>query len=743
VAAVLSGGSGSDTLALDDHFGGTGDYDLNAGDFACIKGDTRHIRFNTLERFTLDGSDQANTIRVFSRPTSATFAVNGAGGNDTLTVGGGDIDSNGFTLSSATVTGGLGTDSIIFDDNLDLYVGSETETYAFETLTLAKGASAGVSYSGFEAQKLNTGDGSGNGNLPSTVHLNATSGSITSTTIQGGSTRGVTVNVGNPFLFNITGLVTTNGGAAAMTVNYNDAVGTGNRQYLVESNEVYLTTNGLARLFYSNLTTLNINAGTGDDQILIEGVPAGTTVNAHGNNGNDLILVGNFGSFITTILGNVNAFGDAGTDEARWSSFDNQPISAGLSTTAFTHIGRTYAYSTVESLWVNFFNTSALTLNVQSTALPTLVTGGPGSDNLNVGGGNYANLLANVTINAGNGDDSVTIDDHLATAGSYYILSAGDIVEPFVTAGIGYSVDSNDAEHLKLRNGSGNDTDQIEVTALELSIEAGGGDDMITIKDALAAVNVDTGQENGTGIFFQGDAVFVNTDAEAGDTGAIARIAANDRLFILDVRSSGSSLGTLQIPAATTLNVTNSIALTGAIDLAGGSLLLSAGATGISATQLRSAIVAGRGAGTWNGNSPSGAINSSVAAATSIVDAVGYASGSRVGLSTLGGFAISSNDTVIRYALEGDANLNGAVAFDDLLTLAQNYGTASGATWSNGDSNYNSAVAFDDLLSLAQNYGTTSIYKTAPAETRRRLVNRNGAALASVIDGSGTNESAS
>ncbi len=741
VATSLAGGAGSDTVALDDHFSSTSGYDINAGDFAQINAGTRHVRFNTIDRFSLDGSDAANTIRVFANPTSSPFAVNGAGGDDTFTVGGGDIDSNGFTLSSSTVSGGLGTDSITFDDFLDAYSASETETYALETLSLAKGPSAGFRYSGFEVQKLNAGDGAGSGNLPSTVNLNATNGSITNTTIQGGAIRNVIVNVGNPFLFNIAGSVTTTGGAAGMTVNYNDAVGTGDRQYLVETNEVYLTTNGLAHLFYSNLTALNINAGSGNDQILVEGVPAGTTVNAHGNNGNDLIVVGNFGSFITTILGSVNTFGDAGTDEARWASFDSGAISATLTASAFTHLGRIYSYATVENLWVNFFNTAALTLNVQSTALPTLITSGPGGDSISLGGGNYANLLSNVTVNCGNGDDSVVIDDHLAVSGTYYILSAGDLFEPFAVSGTVYAVDSNDAEHLTIRNGSGNDTDQVETTSLDLAIEAGGGDDLIYVKDSAGPVNIDTGGENGSGLFFQGDAVYVNSDADTGDTGATARIAANDRVFALDVRSSGTSAGMLRVGTGATLNVTSSIALSGGtIDLAGGSLLLAA-ATGMNATQARNLITAGRGPGTWSGTSPGGAINSSLAGGSPLSDAVGSASGAQVALSTLGGFPIAAVDTVVRYALQGDTNLNGAVSFDDLLTLAQNYGMASGATWSTGDSNYNNAVAFEDLLSLAQNYGAVSVYEIASAATRRRSI-RNAAAVASAVDGSGTSDAA-
>lgn len=53
----------------------------------------------------------------------------------------------------------------------------------------------------------------------------------------------------------------------------------------------------------------------------------------------------------------------------------------------------------------------------------------------------------------------------------------------------------------------------------------------------------------------------------------------------------------------------------------------------------------------------------------------------------------------------GDLNSDGKVDFSDLLTLAQHYGTQSGATLAVGDVNGDGRVNFDDLLLLAQNYG--------------------------------------
>jgi len=65
----------------------------------------------------------------------------------------------------------------------------------------------------------------------------------------------------------------------------------------------------------------------------------------------------------------------------------------------------------------------------------------------------------------------------------------------------------------------------------------------------------------------------------------------------------------------------------------------------------------------------------------------------------------------------GDANLDGAVNFSDLLILAQHYGRTSGQTFSTGDFNTDGGVGFDDLLILAQNYGKSVSVNPPPPLT--------------------------
>jgi autotransporter-associated beta strand protein len=132
---------------------------------------------------------------------------------------------------------------------------------------------------------------------------------------------------------------------------------------------------------------------------------------------------------------------------------------------------------------------------------------------------------------------------------------------------------------------------------------------------------------------------------------------------------------------------------------------------------VRDKIVAGYNAsgagnnGDFNGNG----ITSSNASADAS-KAVGYALATEVLPFTNGssdtflGAPVDASSVVARYTLAGDATLDGAVDFNDLVKLAQNYNVAvSGTTqswWNHGDFTYDGVTDFNDLVKLAQNYNT-------------------------------------
>ncbi len=63
------------------------------------------------------------------------------------------------------------------------------------------------------------------------------------------------------------------------------------------------------------------------------------------------------------------------------------------------------------------------------------------------------------------------------------------------------------------------------------------------------------------------------------------------------------------------------------------------------------------------------------------------------------------NFTFDFFYMTADANHDGAVDFNDLVPLAQNYNT-TGKTFAQGDFNYDGTVDFNDLVLLAQRYNT-------------------------------------
>jgi hypothetical protein len=177
-----------------------------------------------------------------------------------------------------------------------------------------------------------------------------------------------------------------------------------------------------------------------------------------------------------------------------------------------------------------------------------------------------------------------------------------------------------------------------------------------------------------------------------GGTANLKRIAigtlnvAEGRLALIAGGSSidgASRVGTLIVQAGATLDLRDKgVAISNATPFA----------------DLLAAVGVGFNGGAWTGTG----IMSSTAAANPNA-AVAIASNVDLGVAMFMGQTVQPTDTLVRYTLKGDCDLNGAVNFDDLLRLAANY-NASGTKWTTGDANYDGTTNFDDLLALAANY---------------------------------------
>ena len=710
--ATIVGGAGNDTLAIDDtqrHTFGVAYHfrsDLSFASVSSIDYDA------SMENVSLDASDGGGTIRIDAKAPNTTLTVNGRGGNDAFTVGGGDVDSNGFSLNNVTVNGGTGVDSMRFDDRLDDHPdGSpESETYIHTALAgvnkLGKGT-AGVNYSSCESLTIDTGNVA-TGFLPvdNVLKLNTFSSFIESITVNGGNIRSNDISVTTGNLANLLNVpVTLNLGAAPDdVVTLFDQGATVATTY--QFRQTYFARNpGASQVLvnHTGVEYLKLSAGTGSDFISVEGIAAGTIVEAHGNAGDDRLNVED-GAAWEALDGLSFLFGDAGNDHAVFIANNTSAANATLTNSGMSvNGGPVQSYFDAGNMTASF-GAGGTNLDITSMSTPCQVNFGNGSDQLTIGDGRFhENITRTVNVNFGFGSgQSISYDDRLDTGNDSYQMTAGDVFEKRLVGGafsarvVGGFIGSGTTTIL-----ANNGDNQIALWSnlSDARVFAGAGDDTVSTYDGFTTI--DTGPE-GTNPAIA-DVVQVNVDhASVGDQPATVRMAATDRLSDLRVFVRGTAL----IPTGVALDITNSLALQGVIDMNGGAMIVRNAAAQVSV--LKNLIKTGRNNGAWNGPSTgAGSINSSLAASTALVDAVGYAKASEISSTfpfTFAGQQVNANDALLRYTLDGNANLDTQVNLADFNRLASNFGQ-SNRDWVDGDFNYDGTVNLADFNALAANFG--------------------------------------
>lgn len=140
---------------------------------------------------------------------------------------------------------------------------------------------------------------------------------------------------------------------------------------------------------------------------------------------------------------------------------------------------------------------------------------------------------------------------------------------------------------------------------------------------------------------------------------------------------------------------------TGALNLNDGNLIIDyTSPTPSPLPSITAAITSGYAGGAWIGPG----INSAAAAATAGT-ALGYAEAATLGITDVGGTPVDATAVVVRYTLQGDANLDRSVNIGDFSLLASNFNQAGG--WSKGDSNYDGLVNIGDFSLLASQFNQT------------------------------------
>jgi hypothetical protein len=107
-------------------------------------------------------------------------------------------------------------------------------------------------------------------------------------------------------------------------------------------------------------------------------------------------------------------------------------------------------------------------------------------------------------------------------------------------------------------------------------------------------------------------------------------------------------------------------------------------------------------AGSWNAP---GIMSSTVAGGFVHSRGIGFAEASVLGLTSFMGESVDADAIVMRYTLNGDANLDGAVDIKDLYLLGSHWDQPG--SWVAGDFNYDGMVDAVDLGALSSNWQQT------------------------------------
>jgi autotransporter-associated beta strand protein len=220
----------------------------------------------------------------------------------------------------------------------------------------------------------------------------------------------------------------------------------------------------------------------------------------------------------------------------------------------------------------------------------------------------------------------------------------------------------------------------------------------LVTNSGITNVNAGTLIVNGT-MDAQTAAVNVATSATLGGNGTINRpvVAAASAII-----APGESIGTLSAAAVTMqagslldIQITDGsadrLAVAGTFDVAGDLKVTYSTSTVVASTQTYSVATFASVNGDF---------------ANVMVDAqyIGHNIGA---LYIAKGMDADSYDVTVKPFMAGDANLDGQVKIGDLVTLAQHWNQASGATWFDGDANGDGQIKIGDLVALAQNWNKT------------------------------------
>jgi len=442
-----------------------------------------------VERLSIDANNGNDSIDVVSTAAGRPLDISGGAGGDSIFLS--SINQNLDAIQGrVTVNGGVDTDGLFLHDQAN----PVSHTFTITNGLVTRPSFGGLAYSGVEFPRLNAGGGSNPIEFKSTP--------LGTTWIVNGGNGNDTFTFGGPFpplvgnLYGtIQGNVTVDGQGGSNTVVVDDRGTGGPTSWSIT--DTNLSRNNAARVTYNSVQGLTLHAGSGGNTINVLETASGTPVTVNAGSGNDTVDVGaNFFGLRTlnSILGPLTVNGQGGTSDSIILHDENTTVaqtytvgSASVLRGAAEFLASFVNYGTVESLVLNATNL-ADTIDVRSTAsgTPVTINAAGGSDRIVVGAPTgikdartVSFIRSLVRVNAGDGKDSLTVDDsgdNTNNTGSVSTTAIG------LTGMVG--VTHTGVDNIFIRTGAGNDffVNNVPATSgIGVFIDLDGGEDGLIV----------------------------------------------------------------------------------------------------------------------------------------------------------------------------------------------------------------------------------------------------------------------
>jgi hypothetical protein len=466
---------------------------------------------------------------------------------------------------------------------------------------------------------------------------------------------------------------------------------------------------------YSNLGTMTLGPGGGNNVINIESLDHGTPLTILGSGGNDDVQLAPTGHNLDAIRAGVivNGASNTGIDSITfndqsntfnddWSFSDSQIIRTGMPAPVFYGLG-------IENLIVNGGSGNNV-IDVHSTIVGSTntISGGSGNDTVRISpvGLDAVSAFGGALVIDGEGDsgaglrDQLIVNDQNTAFDDNWTVTETTIdkadsfpVAPLVT----YS----NIENATLNGGNGATNYDVNISAgsTAFTVKSGDGQDTVTVnattftpvtvdgQGGLDHVNVNTDN------FGFADVRFANTqhlkDLNIGQGGIAFVEQGGDKVLV----TSFLTMATTGFPAQLDL-FDNDMIVTGAPAL----------------PAIQALINTARHGGDWTGSgiTSTSARNRSPRNTTLAAMSGADYHGIYGAAATFDGESFADSAVLVKYTYYGDADFNGRVNFDDFVRTDNGFNNhATG--WKNGDFDGNGTINFDDyvLIDLAFNTQTS------------------------------------